>query len=81
MRAAHLLRRWNEAEMMGASKRMVAWCCGGLISVARSHMITFQSLEDVSTNREWHDQLRAGREEALRTAREQSGSGGRTRCW
>jgi len=78
MRAAHLLRGWNEAEMTGTSKRTVARHCGGLISTVRSHMITFQSLEDISTNREWHDQLRVGREEALRMAWEQSGSGGRT---
>lgn len=53
----HLFRGWNEAETTGASNRIVACRCIGSHFDAKSQTITFQSLDDVKTQREFIDQL------------------------
>ena len=53
----HLFLGWKDAELAGASNLMVVFLCGGSMSEAKSHTITFQSFEEVNTKREFRDQL------------------------
>lgn len=54
----YLFLGWNDAEITGASKRIVQCRCGGSQAEARSQTSTFQSLDEVKTYREFRDQLR-----------------------
>ena len=56
-----LLRGWNDAEAIGASKRTVVLRFGGSVSDAMSQITRFQSLDAVSTYREFLDQLQRHR--------------------
>lgn len=53
----YLFLGWKYADNTGASKRIVAERCRGSHFEPRSHIITFQSFEDVKTQREFCDQL------------------------